>query len=215
MENPIGLSEAVAMVSLNPKFIKMTQALVRKHLGAHIKASNEYYEIAEDAIGSSVERILKIAERKGEHWEMRQEVLSSFNTNNCLATKYLTRSVKRYITKRKFFWGVDKQTGAPRFKARQTMSSLKDDDELTKDEWLETLLNQRHQENLNVEEHLDVIKSSLESANIHKDIIDLISMRGEGMTYPEIADKTGQSKDAIRMKLNRAKASLILALNTD
>lgn len=215
MENPNSFDEAVAMVSLNPKLIKMTQALVRKHLGAHIKASNEYYEIAEDAIGSSVERILKIAERKGVHWEMRQEILSSFNTNNCLATKYLTQSVKRYITKRKFFWGVDDQTGAPRFKARQTMPSLKDDDELTKDEWLETLLNQRHEENLNVEEHLEVIKSSLESANIPKDIIDLISMRGEGMTYPEIADKTGQSKDAIRMKLNRAKASLILALDLD
>lgn len=215
MENPNSFDEAVAMVSLNPKLIKMTQGLVRKHLGAHIKASNEYYEIAEDAIGSSVERILKIAERKGVHWEMRQEILSSFNTNNCLATKYLTQSVKRYITKRKFFWGVDDQTGAPRFKARQTMPSLKDDDELTKDEWLETLLNQRHEENLNVEEHLEVIKSSLESANIPKDIIDLISMRGEGMTYPEIADKTGQSKDAIRMKLNRAKASLILALDLD
>lgn len=213
MENPNSFDEAVAMVSLNPKLIKMTQALVRKHLGAHIKASNEYYEIAEDAIGSSVERILKIAERKGVHWEMRQEILSSFNTNNCLATKYLTQSIKRYITKRKFFWGVDKQTGAPRFKARQTMPSLKDDDELTKDEWLETLLNQRHQENLNVEEHLEVIKSSLESANIPKDIIDLISMRGEGMTYPEIADKTAQSKDAIRMKLNRVKPSLMLALN--
>tara|TARA_R110002012_G_scaffold41523_2_gene113486 strand:+ start:8342 stop:8986 length:645 start_codon:yes stop_codon:yes gene_type:complete len=207
---PTTVEDAAALISINEGFIKKTEALVRNNLGSHIKSSNVYFEIASEARADAVEKLLKIIKRKGKSWPLYEQALSSYGEEDCLTTKYLYTSVRRYTTTRQYFWGKDKETGIPRYKARLTgPSSIDESEGQSHDDWLETLLEANNSNQKALDKQLSDVLEVLNKSDIPSELLEIVKMRGEGKTYPEIAEKLNMSKDAVRMKFNRAKSTLL------
>lgn len=213
---PKSVEEMVALISLDDPLKNKTQAMVRSHLGAHIQGSNAYKEIAEDAIGESSENFLRILKQQGEDWELYQQALDSYDTSACLTSKYLMTSVRRYITDRKFNWGANTKTGEHRFRARVKQPLNNEGDDNGNEDWLDALVNANSTEQSDFITELDTLIVKLHAADFPSEIIDIVSMRIEGRTFTEIAEALGCSKDAVRMKLTRAKSRIreVLELET-
>jgi hypothetical protein len=204
------VEDAVAYISINDSFVQKAQTLVRKNLGSHIKNSNVYTEIASDAIGEAREKLLKIIKLKGKNWPLYEQALASYGTDDCLTTKYLYKSVRRYTTTRQYFWGKDKETGIPRYKARLT-APISSDESVgqSHDDWLETLLDENNSSQKAIDQQLSDLIDTLNKSDIPVELIEIVKLRGEGKTFIEIAEQLNTTKDAVRMKFNRAKSTLL------
>jgi DNA-directed RNA polymerase specialized sigma24 family protein len=206
---PLTVEDAAALISMDEGFIKKTEALVRANLGSHIKSSNVYFEIASEARADAVEKLLKIIKRKGRNWPLYQQALLSFGNADCLTTRYLYTSVRRYTTTRQYYWGKDQETGIPRYKARLTGPSTTDvNDGQSHDDWLEILMEANSSNQKALDQQLSEVIEILSNSNITSELLDIVKMRGEGKTYPEIAEQLNMTKDSVRMKMNRAKKVL-------
>jgi DNA-directed RNA polymerase specialized sigma24 family protein len=207
---PTTVEDAAALISLNPIFISKAQSLVRNNLGSHIKSSNEYVQIAEEAVSVAVLNLLKIIKCKGKDWPLYGQAITSYGTKDCLTTRYLYKSVRRYTTTRQYFWGKDKETGIPRYKARLTGPSVSNQSEgQSHDDWLETLLESNNSNQKALDQQLSEIIDALTKSETSSEIIEIVKMRGEGKTFIEIAEQHNTSKDAVRMKFNRVKSTLL------
>ncbi|NVJ64762.1 MAG: sigma-70 family RNA polymerase sigma factor [Flavobacteriaceae bacterium] len=206
---PTTVEDAAALISIDEGFIKKTEALVRNNLGSHIKSSNVYFEIASEARADAVEKLLTIIKRKGKDWPLYEQALSSYGKDDCLITRYLYTSVRRYTTTRQYYWGKDPETGVPRYKARATGPSTRDlDNGQTNDDWLEILIEANSSKQKALDQQLAEVVQVLRDSSIPSELLEIVKMRGEGKTYPEIAEHMGMTKDSVRMKMNRAKTML-------
>ena len=207
------LEDAIAQVSVKPSFVSLAKGMVGNRLSAFLKGASESTQIAEDAIGHSVERLLRIVKRKGHRWDLHQQAIDTFGTQDCLVTRYLVRCVGNYLAERQRFWGINKETGKLGYKARAVQPPMSDDgSQISQDAWLTSLLQESRAESHDIEDRLREIELALAKANLPEDIIQLVIMRGEWKTCAEIAEETGKTKDAVRMQLNRAKKELLRAL---
>jgi DNA-directed RNA polymerase specialized sigma24 family protein len=211
---PTTVENAAAYISIDPKFIGKAQALVRNNLGSYVDNLDERKNIAEDAIGFAVLNLLKIIKRKGKTWPLYEQAITSYGTKDCLTTRYLYKSVRRYTTTRQYFWGKDKETGIPRYKARLTGPSVSNQSEgQSHDDWLETLLESNNSNQKALDQQLSEIIDALTKSETSSEIIEIVKMRGEGKTFIEIAEQHNTSKDAVRMKFNRVKSTLLEMLD--
>jgi DNA-binding NarL/FixJ family response regulator len=78
----------------------------------------------------------------------------------------------------------------------------------SQEDWLETLVQQKSAEHKPFHEHLHNIVELLELNNFSGDIVEIVSLRGQGYTYIEIAEKLNLTKDSVRMKMNRSKIAI-------
>ena len=207
------LEDAIAQVSIKPSFVSLAKGMVGNRLSAFLKGSSESTQIAEDAIGHSVERLLRIVKRKGHRWDLHQQAIDTYGTQDCLVTRYLVRCVGNYLAERQRFWGINKETGKLGYKARAVQPPMSDDgSQISQDAWLTSLLEESGTEDHDIVDSLREIEVVLTKANLPQDVIDLVVMRGQGMTFVEISEKVGKNKDALRQQLKRAEDKIDRAL---
>ena len=86
--------------------------------------------------------------------------------------------------------------------------------QISQDAWLTSLLEESGEQNHDIAESLLEIEVILTKANLPQDVIDLVVMRGQGMTFIEISEKVGKNKDALRQQLKRAEDKIDRALQS-
>jgi DNA-directed RNA polymerase specialized sigma24 family protein len=212
---PRTVEDAAALISTSEAFQAKAQNLVRTNLGSFLNGTGEYKAIAEDATNTAVENLLKIIKRKGKAWPLYDQALKTYDSDDdCLTTKYLYKSVRRYMTNRQYYWGKDKDSQAPRYKARAYQERSGDGSAVqSREEWLDTLAEEHSNKQVPLHEHLDDIIEILNQSELSSELIEIVKMRGEGNSYVEIAEHFDASADSIRMKLNRAKKTLSATLD--
>lgn len=212
--SPTTVEDAAALISTSKKFQAKAQNLVGTNLSSFLNGSNESKTIAEDLVGTAVEKLLKIIKIKGKAWPLYEEALKTYGTNDCLTTKYLYKSVRRQTTNRQYYWGKDKGSKAPRYKARAHQERSGDGGALqSHEEWLDALAEEQSNKQVPLHERLDEIIETLDQSELSSELIEIVKMRGEGNSFVEIAEHFGASADSIRMKLNRAKKTLSTSLD--
>jgi DNA-directed RNA polymerase specialized sigma24 family protein len=207
---PRTVEDAAALISTSKEFQGKAQNLVRINLGSFLNGTDEYKDIAEDATSTAVENLLKIIKRKGKAWPLYDQALKTYGSDDdCLTTKYLYKSVRRYMTNRQYYWGTDKDSKVPRYKARAHQERSGDGSaSQSHEEWLDMLVEGQSNKLAPLHERLDEIIEMLRLSEVSSELVEIVKMRGEGNSYVEIAAHFGVSADSIRMKLNRAKKTL-------
>ena len=197
--------EVIAEVSANRDMMEKAQRITRRKLGGFLKDLSEVDDIAADAVQSATLSILERLQNASPDDDLGLTMVNTYGTDECVATRYLYTAVDNYVNTRAKRWGTD-ENGKPRYRARQSNEiDLTDTPHASVEEWLGSL---REVPPKQLDELLIEMDLDRESSGLKDDILDIIAMRGEGLTFQEIADELESTPDAVRMKLKRAKDAL-------
>ncbi|MCB5228379.1 sigma-70 family RNA polymerase sigma factor [Alishewanella sp. 16-MA] len=204
------LEDMAAEVSLSASFRGKALALVKRNLSSFLHVDGQAENIAKDFVGEACKKFLIIAAKKGKAWDLHQRALETYGSSNCIITGYLYRSVYRATTNRQYHWGKDSETGEPRYKARQITPPINSDGSpsLDHNQWVQSLANNTLSDSQSTESLIEMLWEALEQGDLPVETVQMIKMRAEGMTFPEIAKEMNVSVDAVRMRINRAKREL-------
>lgn len=200
-----------AEVAVSASFRGKTLALVRHKLSSFLHVDGQAENIAKDLAGDAYKKFLIIFAKKGKEWDLHQKALETYGTSGCIITGYLYRCVTHATTNRQYHWGKDPHTGQPRFKARQITPPINSDgsSSLDHDQWVQSLANNTLTDSHSTESLIEMLWEALEHSDLPADTVQMIKMRAEGMTFPEISKEMNISVDAVRMRINRAKRELV------
>jgi len=212
---PTSVIEALALLSLDTRFIARCRATVISVLKPFIPpCSEEYKQIVEDAIADVTERSLKWASAVDRDTARQIEVLSVFNTSKCVVSRYLFLGVKRLAFYKRRRWMYDDKKGKYGYAARELQNSA---DEQSQEAWIE----EKQASRMLFDNELDLVGTSSDAIAYLKDrgfkpqTIEIILEKLSGTSYADIARQRGGSEDKYRKLVKRALNSIGLDINLD
>ena len=191
LKKPKSIEEAVSLVAISNSFKKKSNRLIKDVLKDHInEGSTEYKQITEDAISEVSTKMLEKAATLPVESPWFTDGLATFGTPNCLITPYMYKGVANYARTRSKRWSDVSDKGEGGARAREVFPNgkathLRDETDLSDTD--------------------DQIIKILQAAALPQDIITIVMMRCSNANYEDIGQELGLSKDAVRMKMNRAK----------
>jgi RNA polymerase sigma factor (sigma-70 family) len=204
-KRPKTIAEAIGMIALSNQFKGKTDKHIKDILKDHIDlGSSEYRLIREDAISTVVTFLLgKIA--KGEtDSEWYQEGVSSFGKKNCALTRYMYTSVGNYARTRFDRWS-DAKAGA---RVRDVVPFDVETTDGGVEDWLSRKVAELPNSDVESDARKIEIKDLLQKLSLPTEVVSIVLLKCDGLTYGAIGKTLGLSQDAVRMKLNRAKPSI-------
>lgn len=207
LKKPKSIEEAVSLVALSISFRKKSNRLIKDVLKDHInEGSTEYKQITEDAISEVSTKMLERAATLPVESPWFTDGLSTFGTPNCLITPYMYKGVANYARTRSKRWSDVSHKGEGGARAREVFPNGYDDSENEYDfeNWLVGKATHLRDET-DLSDTDDQIIKILQAVALPQDIITIVMMRCSNANYEDIGQELGLSKDAVRMKMNRAK----------
>jgi DNA-directed RNA polymerase specialized sigma24 family protein len=215
-KQPKSVEEAIGFVGTSKSFMNKADKLVKDILKDHIDlGSSEYKPIREDAIGEVMEKMFEMIAKGQTDSEWYTTGLSKYGMPNCVLTPYMYKSVGNYARTRFDRWSDIKpgKTGGAR--ARNVVPFDVDETDGSVEDWISTKVSELPNSDIEKAASQKKLSQILEATSLPNDIISIIMYKCDNFTFEEIGDKMGLSKDAIRMKLNRAKPILSSVLERD
>lgn len=215
LEKPKSIEEAVSLVAMSKSFRKKSNRLIKDVLKDHInEGSTEYKQITEDAISEVSTNMLEKAANHPVESAWFTDGLSNFGTPNCLITPYMYKGVANYARTRSKRWSDISKGSEGGARAREVFPNGNGNSENDYDfeNWLIGKATHLKTEADLSDTNEQVIKI-LQVASLPQDIITIVMMRCDNAKYEDIGQTLGLSKDAVRMKMNRAKKLITESVN--
>lgn len=201
--SPKTIEQAIALIIDDADFQDVAASCVNKILGRQLNYSNEFEEIAKDALQECALGLLSVIEKGNGEWEHSEKSLNTFGTKSCFLRGYLYESVSNYAKARSKRWGKDPKTGEARYRARDLGPIGIDESGITKEEWLSSLYTGKLKNSQDYEVLNDKLIQELTKRNVKPEFIEMVEMRLNEHSYVEIGKKIGHSPDAVRMRFKR------------
>jgi DNA-directed RNA polymerase specialized sigma24 family protein len=216
LKKPKSIEEAIGLIGTSRSFRQKADNHVRDILRDHIDlASTEYKPIREDAISDVMEKMFGMIAKSQIDSEWYTTGLITFNKPNCALTRYMYRSVGNYARTRFDRWSDRKPDGKGGARARSVVPADVDETDGSVEDWLSRQVSELPNSDIEKSATQQELSQILESASLPSDVVNIVLLKCDGHTFEDIGVKLGLSKDAIRMKLNRAKPIISKALGDE
>jgi DNA-directed RNA polymerase specialized sigma24 family protein len=208
-KQPKSVKEAIGLIATSDSFNKKAESLIKDILKDHIHlGSSEYTPIREDAIGEVVKKMLIMIDKSETDSEWYTTALETFNTPNCAITRYMYKSVGNYARTRFDRWSDSKPDGKGGARARDVVPVDVDETDGSVEDWISRQAGALSGNDVELSATKTELTQILQNANLPSDVLNIVLLKCEGQTNEEIGNTLGLSKDAIRMKINRAKPAM-------
>lgn len=207
---PKSVEEAIGRIALSESFRHKAENHIKNILKNHIDlGSSEYKPIGEDAISDVTTNLFEKISKGDTQGEWYTNGVSSFGTANCALTRYMYRSVGNYARTRFDRWS-DVKDGA---RVRDVVPVDVDETDGSVEDWLSRQVSELPYSDVESAAMRNEIEHILQKTKLPIDVINIVLLKCDNLTYDEIADTMGLTKDSIRMRLNRAKPDIAAVLS--
>jgi len=141
--------------------------------------------------------------------------LATYGTTKCVLTPYIYKSVGNYARTRFDRWSDIKPAKTGGARARHVVPFDVDETDGSEEDWRSRQVSELPNSDIEKTIAQRELIQILEGKGLPSDVISIIMLKCDDLTFEKIGEKLGLSKDAIRMKLNRAKPTLSSALGHD